>query len=193
MITDIWLQTEHTLPQVFDPTVYDNGLPEFTSPARPLYNLDVDIEKLDLQTPVTFLRSQARVNKNSARPIIAARAPQPPASVLEVVVITLNPDLPIDFETIRSIEHRIGSDQMQYRCRFAGCEGTFGRLPDFTRHYDGRHAYKGPKFWCPVLDYPRSEENGGKPFPRKDKMMEHVQKMQSRLSDQVRCKRRRHA
>lgn len=195
-ITDIYLRSEDAVSQVdLGPTIYENDPPRLTSPTPPLCNCDIDIEKLDLQTPVSSLRCQARVNKNIPRPTTTVRERRPQAPVIEDVsrpVPMPASVLPSDFETICLIERRVGSDHMQYRCRFAGCEDTFGRLPDFTRHYDGRHAHQGPTFWCPEQGCPRSEGNGGKPFPRKDKMMDHMQKIHKRISDQACCKRRRH-
>lgn len=42
------------------------------------------------------------------------------------------------------------------------------------RHYNGSHAVEKKAFWCPLAACARNEAAGGNPFPRKDKMMDHV-------------------
>jgi hypothetical protein len=65
-----------------------------------------------------------------------------------------------------------------FRCTFPRCRAkTFGRWADFHRHYNGAHASEKTVFWCPVGDCNRSESRGHRGFPRKDKMMVHVEKM----------------
>jgi hypothetical protein len=65
---------------------------------------------------------------------------------------------------------------LQYICEQLGCEGqSFTRSADLHRHFLNKHAPLKPEFWCPILgcDRSRSKDN---PFPRKDKMMDHVRK-----------------
>lgn len=70
------------------------------------------------------------------------------------------------------------SDEMLLKCHFPGCEEqSFGRWAEFTRHYNGAHAVKLTKYWCPQAGCTRSEAGGNRPFPRKDKRDEHVRKM----------------
>jgi hypothetical protein len=65
-----------------------------------------------------------------------------------------------------------------FRCTFPRCHAkTFGRWFDFHRHYNGAHASEKTVFWCPVGECSRSEGGGNRGFPRKDKMMVHVEKM----------------
>jgi uncharacterized C2H2 Zn-finger protein len=65
-----------------------------------------------------------------------------------------------------------------FRCTFSRCRAkTFGRWADFHRHYNGAHAFEKTVFWCPVEQCSRSEGGGHRGFPRKDKMMVHVEKM----------------
>lgn len=62
------------------------------------------------------------------------------------------------------------------QCASRQCLGmTFRRQADFKRHYQSTHAPKRTMFWCSVLNCPRSE--GQRPFPRKDKIMDHIQKV----------------
>jgi hypothetical protein len=66
----------------------------------------------------------------------------------------------------------------KYQCHFEKCGGqTFSRLADLKRHFSGRHLIPRPEFWCLVPDCDRSQDNGNYPFPRKDKMKDHVLKM----------------
>jgi hypothetical protein len=65
-----------------------------------------------------------------------------------------------------------------FRCTFPRCRAkTFRRWADFHRHYNGAHASEKTVFWCPVEQCSRSESRGHRGFPRKDKMMVHVEKM----------------
>ncbi|KAH7070566.1 hypothetical protein BKA63DRAFT_555667 [Paraphoma chrysanthemicola] len=65
-----------------------------------------------------------------------------------------------------------------FRCSLPRCRRrTFGRWCDFDRHYNGAHAAVKTVFWCPVADCPRNEDEGTRPFPRKDKMMDHARKV----------------
>lgn len=63
----------------------------------------------------------------------------------------------------------------QYRCHVLTCSGaTFGRLADLKRHAASRHE-RNARFWCPVDGCERSMKIGGRSFPRKDKMMSHLE------------------
>ncbi|KAH7082263.1 hypothetical protein FB567DRAFT_102980 [Paraphoma chrysanthemicola] len=65
-----------------------------------------------------------------------------------------------------------------FRCILPRCRRrTFGRWCDFDRHYNGAHAAIKTVFWCPAVDCPRNEDEGTRPFPRKDKMMDHARKV----------------
>lgn len=72
-------------------------------------------------------------------------------------------------------EANIQSVGLEIRCPFPRCNGkTFGRLYDYDRHHNGTHAEKPTVFWCDVVGCNRSEAEGGRPFPRKDKRNDHV-------------------
>lgn len=65
-----------------------------------------------------------------------------------------------------------------FQCCNPTCGGiTFGRWPDFTRHYNGIHATSPKVYWCAVEGCPRSEIVGDDPFTRKDKLKDHVKSM----------------
>lgn len=154
-------------------------------------SLDFDIEKLDDLTPATRLVRRPRVNKNSPRPIIL---PSHQSQVnnnepTQESTPSAQEVLPPIYDTICAIDRRTGSDDMVFRCRLAGCSGTFGRWPDFKRHYDCQHAHDSPSFWCPYPTCTRSEAFGYDPFPRRDKMMDHAFKMHGLVVERVIGKR----
>jgi hypothetical protein len=65
-----------------------------------------------------------------------------------------------------------------FQCTFPRCrKKSFTRWYDFNRHYNGTHAAEKTVFWCPILDCNRSEGEGNRPFPRKDKMTSHALKL----------------
>jgi hypothetical protein len=65
-------------------------------------------------------------------------------------------------------------------CLYPKCQGKkYGRWYDFNRHYNGAHAPEKTAFWCRVAECNRSEGSRNRPFPRRDKMMDHAAKMHS--------------
>jgi hypothetical protein len=65
-----------------------------------------------------------------------------------------------------------------YQCCNRRCsDRSFRRLYDLGRHHDGRHSSEGPRFWCIVPGCDRSAAVGGRSFPRKDKLSDHVRKV----------------
>lgn len=54
---------------------------------------------------------------------------------------------------------------------------TFGRWADLKRHHNGAHAAAPTIFWCEYEGCPRSRKVGNSPFPRKDKLGDHVRVM----------------
>jgi len=60
-------------------------------------------------------------------------------------------------------------------CDWPECTRSFRRQSDLVRHRDTIHQKK-KKFWCTAPGCNRSESYGGlkRPFPRKDKLNEHV-------------------
>jgi hypothetical protein len=69
------------------------------------------------------------------------------------------------------------TDDFVFRCGFLTCVNrSFKRWYDLKRHHDGAHAVTKPAFWCHVGDCERSAI-GGRSFPRKDKLHDHVRKM----------------
>jgi hypothetical protein len=75
---------------------------------------------------------------------------------------------------ICSVSCLSGTDDMFFECKMHRCRRRYSRWPDFMRHYNGSHAIKKKTFWCPLADCPRNKATGDKPFPRKDKVMDHV-------------------
>jgi hypothetical protein len=66
--------------------------------------------------------------------------------------------------------------QDHFKCLAPGCfNKTFRRAGELRRHHKTTHAAAGgkPRFWCPVEGCKRSRV-GGKAFPRKDKMHDHL-------------------
>ncbi|KAF2621648.1 hypothetical protein BU25DRAFT_415842 [Macroventuria anomochaeta] len=72
----------------------------------------------------------------------------------------------------------LASGDREIRCPFLECSGQkFGRLYDYERHYNGAHAVSPTVFWCDVVGCGRSEAEGDRFFPRKDKRNDHMRKM----------------
>lgn len=69
----------------------------------------------------------------------------------------------------------------RYQCPFPTCtETTFGRPAELKRHHASCHkgfGTKKPKYWCPISGCERSKTGDGDSFPRKDKMMDHLERM----------------
>jgi hypothetical protein len=74
------------------------------------------------------------------------------------------------FSALRQV--LIGSDRFAHSCKHK----AFTRWYDLRRHYAGTHSNDGPAFWCHVDGCERSEIQGGRAFPRKDKLSDHVRK-----------------
>ncbi|KAF2125840.1 hypothetical protein P153DRAFT_94865 [Dothidotthia symphoricarpi CBS 119687] len=84
------------------------------------------------------------------------------------------------FVKIATVYSPGSSSTAVFSCQSPGCAGrTFSRWPDFKRHYDGAHALEKTIYWCHVSECERSEADGKSPFPRKDKMKDHVRKVHS--------------
>ncbi|KAH7350404.1 hypothetical protein BKA66DRAFT_476285 [Pyrenochaeta sp. MPI-SDFR-AT-0127] len=64
-----------------------------------------------------------------------------------------------------------------FKCSAPRCGKTFNRSYDFDRHYNGAHVVEKTVHWCLISGCNRSEGNGSQPFPRNDKMIDHVRKM----------------
>lgn len=65
----------------------------------------------------------------------------------------------------------------RYKCNVLRCaRKTFSRPAELRRHYDTVHIVKR-QFWCLVQSCERSVSAGGKPFPRQDKLRDHVRSM----------------
>lgn len=66
----------------------------------------------------------------------------------------------------------------KFKCNRRECTlTTFSRTAELRRHYTTVHARQKPEFWCRELFCARSAASNGRPFPRKDKLRDHVQKM----------------
>ncbi|KAF2854096.1 DUF339-domain-containing protein [Plenodomus tracheiphilus IPT5] len=70
-----------------------------------------------------------------------------------------------------------------FKCGDLGCsDKSFGRWTDLKRHYEGAHAVaRRATFWCAVQGCDRSEAFGDRPFPRKDKLADHLDLRKNRL------------
>lgn len=67
----------------------------------------------------------------------------------------------------------------KYKCHISNCTGvkSFSRLADLKRHNASKHNRQGARFWCPVDGCERSMKSGGRAFPRKDKMYDHLERV----------------
>jgi hypothetical protein len=65
-----------------------------------------------------------------------------------------------------------------FQCCHRACSHTsFRRVYDVSRRHDSKHATARPQFWCTVGGCDRSAVVGDRPFPRKDKLKDHVRKV----------------
>ncbi|KAJ8105499.1 hypothetical protein OPT61_g10138 [Boeremia exigua] len=88
-------------------------------------------------------------------------------------------DEPLNSEIICSTYRQKGSDDMSFECLVCRRRRKYNRWPDFLRHYNGAHAVERKVFWCPKDGCARSKANGNNPFPRKDKMNDHLRQAHS--------------
>jgi len=75
-----------------------------------------------------------------------------------------------------NIRYVPAAGRLMFVCSEPQCYGrTFGRRQELVRHYNGAHAPPdaGNMFWCAVPGCDR----GVRPFPRKDKLNDHVRKV----------------
>lgn len=101
--------------------------------------------------------------------------PSTPATLIPKGSPTLNSVTSIMAGTIYSCPN---TDTYTFQCHGASCHGrTFGRWPDFTRHYNGAHSAAPTVYWCHVEGCPRSKAARNRPFPRKDKLNDHAKSM----------------
>jgi hypothetical protein len=72
-------------------------------------------------------------------------------------------------------------DNERYECPLPACTGkTFGRAAELKRHHVSCHDGFGNKkaqYWCPVSGCERSKTGDQGSFPRKDKMIDHLERM----------------
>ncbi|KAI9684548.1 MAG: hypothetical protein M1822_005636 [Bathelium mastoideum] len=73
------------------------------------------------------------------------------------------------------------TDAVRPRCEWPGCNVTFSRPYERDRHVQSQHLGQG-QVWCSVSGCKRSVACGGKPFPRRDKLNEHVRRMHERAT-----------
>jgi hypothetical protein len=79
---------------------------------------------------------------------------------------------------IGSVHRDQETSAYSFKCCDLKCNHkTFRRMYDLARHYDGTHATAGPEFWCVADGCERSAFVGDRPFPRKDKLKDHVRKV----------------
>lgn len=69
----------------------------------------------------------------------------------------------------------VGQQSSSPRFSCSECGGTFSRSYDVTRHKESVHLGQG-KAWCDVVGCKRSMGSGGRPFPRADKLRDHMKK-----------------
>jgi hypothetical protein len=74
----------------------------------------------------------------------------------------------------------------RYKCHMLDCARTttFKRLADLKRHHASVHNAQGVRLFCPVDGCERSMKIGGRGFPRKDKMVDHLERAHA---DKVSC------
>ncbi|KAF2994917.1 hypothetical protein E8E13_000524 [Curvularia kusanoi] len=80
----------------------------------------------------------------------------------------------IHWEVICVVRRRVGSDTMSFKCLLPQCSRCHGRWHEFARHYNGKHAANPKVWWCPEAGCARSEATENKPFPREDKLKDHL-------------------
>ncbi|KAH7350405.1 hypothetical protein BKA66DRAFT_541164 [Pyrenochaeta sp. MPI-SDFR-AT-0127] len=70
----------------------------------------------------------------------------------------------------------------KFKCNEVQCANkTFSRPAELKRHHNTAHAARKPEFWCAIPSCKRSAAiEGGTPFPREDKLRDHVQKVHDR-------------
>ncbi|CAO2653195.1 Nn.00g026060.m01.CDS01 [Neocucurbitaria sp. VM-36] len=71
-------------------------------------------------------------------------------------------------------------DAFVFKCSIPECaDKTFRRWYELKRHYNGAHTAEGEgeAFWCEVVGCVRSALACGRPFPRKDKLHDHMRKI----------------
>ncbi|CBY00700.1 hypothetical protein IAQ61_011606 [Plenodomus lingam] len=75
------------------------------------------------------------------------------------------------------------------KCSAARCCKTYNRPYDFYRHHNGAHAEECMKtmHWCPVKGCPRSQAHGNHPFPRRDKVKDHLRQGHGIFLDVASC------
>lgn len=101
----------------------------------------------------------------TAVPPTEAASPQPPNSTA-----TFYPQIGFIYSTSTPRKYL-------FKCNSPRCGKTFQRSYEFDRHYNGAHALEKTVYWCPVEGCPRSEGAGNQPFPRNDKMTDHLRKV----------------
>ncbi|KAJ8105872.1 hypothetical protein OPT61_g9918 [Boeremia exigua] len=128
---------------------------------------EAEIRAYDHTTHATAPRNQS-----------ASAAHAVPAQLEETLSYTTSAvhsiNKPSDTEVICSVHCQTGTDRMKFHCLASGCHGSYGRWADFTRHYKGTHAVNKNAFWCPENECRRNKANGSHPFPRKDKLEDHL-------------------
>lgn len=69
-----------------------------------------------------------------------------------------------------------GPRKYLFECNYSNCGKTFQRSYELERHYTGLHAPDSEKeaFWCPKEGCSRNKATGHSPFPRKDKLRDHL-------------------
>ncbi|KAH7136016.1 hypothetical protein B0J11DRAFT_176984 [Dendryphion nanum] len=65
-----------------------------------------------------------------------------------------------------------------YACCMPQCSSkSFSRIQELKRHYRGKHSNYKREYWCQAPGCERSETKGDRPFPRKDKLADHVERV----------------
>ncbi|KAH7070564.1 hypothetical protein BKA63DRAFT_80042 [Paraphoma chrysanthemicola] len=78
--------------------------------------------------------------------------------------------------TVGHIQFCTETRSLVFRCVHPRCRDRPFRRPfEFERHYNSIHAAVKTIFWCPSAGCNRG--TGKRPFPRKDKMMDHARKV----------------
>jgi hypothetical protein len=74
----------------------------------------------------------------------------------------------------------------KFKCTAEECGNkSYARPAELKRHYNTVHAIQKPEFWCDVPSCTRSVAKGGRPFHRKYRLMDHMQKMHTQGLDDM--------
>ena len=141
------------------------------------YNIDKGAQKAlegfplacgDSRQPPVYERSSGSL----AGPVSSAELP---CRMVTATPAIIEHEVPQKFARIRK---KNGESSNLFMCERPNCRGkSFGRQYELKRHHNGAHADRPTVLWCNLVGCERSEAEGSRPFPRKDKRNDHVRKV----------------